>query len=79
MIEISTMDVVTITPDTTIIKAIGIMEKSNFHNLVVLTSDDIYLASIQDLLMASNPESYLKKNHHQCIFIAIIVWDYRSH
>jgi len=61
VIEISTMDVVTITPDTTITKAIGIMEKNNFHNLVVLTSDDIYLVSIQDLLMASNPESYVNE------------------
>lgn len=61
VIEISTMDVVTITPDTTITKAIGIMEKHNFHNLVVLTSDDIYLVTIQDLLMASNPESYVNE------------------
>ena len=59
VIEISTREVVTITSDATITKAIGIMEKNNFHNLIVLTSDDIYLVNIHDLLMASNPESYV--------------------
>jgi len=36
VIEISTKEVTAITPDTSIAKAIGIMEKNNFHNLVVL-------------------------------------------
>jgi len=57
VIEISTREVTATTPDTTIAKAIGIMEKNNFHNLVVLDSDKIYLVNIQDLLVASNPES----------------------
>ncbi|HID20502.1 MAG TPA: CBS domain-containing protein [Methanophagales archaeon] len=59
VIEISTREVTTITPDTSIAKAIGIMEKNNFHNLVVLDSEEIYLVNIQDLLIASNPESYV--------------------
>ena len=57
VIEISTREVTAITPDTSIAKAIGIMEKNNFHNLVVLDSGKIYLVNKQDLLVASNPES----------------------
>jgi CBS domain-containing protein len=57
--EISTKDVVTITPDASITAAIGIMEKNHFHNLVVRDTDAIYLVNIQDLLIASNPESHV--------------------
>ncbi len=57
VIEISTREVTAIPPDTSIAKAIGVMEKNNFHNLVVLDRDKIYLVNIQDLLVASNPES----------------------
>ncbi len=57
VIEASTREVITITSDTSITKAIGIMEKKKFHNLVVLDSAEIYLVNIQDLLIASNPES----------------------
>ena len=59
VIEISTREVVSITPDTSITTAIGIMEKNHFHNLVVLDTDGVYLVSIQDLLIASNPESHV--------------------
>ncbi len=57
VIEISTREVTAIPPDTSIAKAIGVMEKNNFHNLVVPDRDKIYLVNIQDLLVASNPES----------------------
>lgn len=61
VIEISTREVVTITPDTSIATAIGIMEKNKFHNLVVRASenDAVYLVNIQDLLLASNPDSHV--------------------
>jgi len=59
VIEISTKKVTTVTPDTSIAKAIGIMEKSNFHNLIVFDSAAIYMVNIQDLLLASNPESHV--------------------
>jgi CBS domain-containing protein len=60
VIETGTREVVTITPDTSITKAIGLMEKNRFHNLVVLDSSaEIYLINIKDLLIASNPESYV--------------------
>ncbi|MHC1610409.1 MAG: CBS domain-containing protein [Candidatus Methanospirareceae archaeon] len=61
VIEISTREVVTITPDTSIATAIGIMEKKKFHNLVVRANenDAIYLVNIQDLLLASNPDSHV--------------------
>ncbi len=59
VIEISTKKVTTVTPDTSIAKAIGIMEKSNFHNLIVFDSATIYMVNIQDLLLASNPESHV--------------------
>lgn len=59
LIEISTQKVTTVTPDTTIAKAIGIMEKNKFHNLVVLDNAEIYMVNIQDLLLASNPESHV--------------------
>ena len=61
VIEISTKEVKTIAPDTSIGKAIGIMEQNKFHNLLVLDSDssenEIYMVNIQDLLLASNPDS----------------------
>lgn len=56
VINICTKDVVTLTPDTPITKAISIMEKNNFHNLVILANDNIYLVYLRDLLFASNPE-----------------------
>ena len=59
VIEISTRDVVTTTPDTSIGTAIGIMEKNKFHNLVVRASEGIYLVNIQDLLLASNSDSHV--------------------
>jgi len=57
VISICTKDVVRITPDTPLTKAISLMEKNNFHNLVVLANDDIYLIYLRDLLFASNPEA----------------------
>jgi len=57
VIEISTREVTAVTPDTPVAKAIGIMEKDNFHNLLVLDGKDIYQISIQDLLVVSNAES----------------------
>jgi CBS domain-containing protein len=59
VIEISTRAVVTITPDTSVATAIGIMEKNKFHNLIVRANDAIYLVNIQDLLLASNPDSHV--------------------
>ena len=59
IIEASTREVVTIMPDTSIAKTIAIMEKNKFHNLVVLDSAEIYMVNILDLLIASNPESYV--------------------
>lgn len=59
VIEIGTREVVTIPPETSITTAIGIMEKNHFHNLVVLDSSGIYLVNIQDLLLASNPDSHV--------------------
>jgi len=59
VIEISTREVVTITPDTSIATAIGIMENNKFHNLVVRANDAMYLVNIQDLLIASNPDSHV--------------------
>lgn len=57
VIEISTREVTAVTPDTPVAKAIGIMEKDNFHNLLVLDGKDIYQISVQDLLVVSNAES----------------------
>ncbi|MCD6456834.1 MAG: CBS domain-containing protein [Methanophagales archaeon] len=57
VIEISTREVTAITPDTSVAKAIGIMEKNNFHNLLVRESKEIYQINIQDLLVVSNAES----------------------
>lgn len=57
VIEISTREVTAITPDTSVAKAIGIMEKNNFHNLLVLDGKEIYQINIQDLLAVSNAES----------------------
>ncbi|MEA3488593.1 MAG: CBS domain-containing protein, partial [Euryarchaeota archaeon] len=59
VIDICTKEVTTVTPDTSIAKAIGIMETNKFHNLVVLDSTEIYMVNIQDLLLASNPESHV--------------------
>ena len=59
VIEISTREVVTITPDTSVGTTIGIMEKNKFHNLVVRANDGIYLVNIQDLLLASNSDSHV--------------------
>ncbi len=57
VIEISTREVTAVTPDTSVAKAIGIMEKNNFHNLLVLDGKEIYQINIQDLLVVSNAES----------------------
>ncbi|HIP17388.1 MAG TPA: CBS domain-containing protein [Methanothermococcus okinawensis] len=54
IMEIATKNPVTITPDTPISKAIGIMEKHHFHNLIVLDNEDIYLVTMHDLLLASS-------------------------
>jgi CBS domain-containing protein len=59
IVEISTRDVVTITPDTSIATAIGIMEKNKFHNLVIRANGGLYLVNVQDLLIASNPDSHV--------------------
>ncbi len=59
IIEASTREVVTIMPDTSIAKTIAIMEKNKFHNLVVLDIAEIYMVNILDLLIASNPDSYV--------------------
>ena len=59
VIELSTKEVTAITPDTSVAKAIGIMEKNKFHNLVVLDSKEIYLVNIQDLIIAPSAESYV--------------------
>jgi len=61
IIEISTREVVTITPDVSVATAIGIMEKNKFHNLIVYANDGdaIYLVNMHDLLIASNPDSHL--------------------
>ncbi|HIQ38550.1 MAG TPA: CBS domain-containing protein [Methanothermococcus okinawensis] len=68
IIEIATKDPVTITPDTPISKAIGIMEKHHFHNLIVLDEEEnIYLVTMHDLLLASsineNVETLMFKPH----------------
>ncbi|HJH27281.1 MAG TPA: CBS domain-containing protein [Methanophagales archaeon] len=57
VIEISTREVTAVTPDTSVAKAIGIMEKNNFHNLLVLDGKEINQINIQDLLVVSNAES----------------------
>ena len=59
VIEISTRDVVTITPETTVGTAVALMEKNKFHNLVVTASDALYLAYLHDLLLSSNPDSHV--------------------
>ncbi|WP_423792960.1 CBS domain-containing protein [Methanocaldococcus indicus] len=62
--EIMTKDVVTITPETPISKAIGIMDENNFHHLIVVDKKDgkeeYYLVSMRDLLLASNPEEEVR-------------------
>ncbi|WP_292460963.1 CBS domain-containing protein [Methanothermococcus sp.] len=54
IIDIATKDVITITPDTPISKAIGIMENNHFHNLIVIDENEIYMVTIHDLLLASS-------------------------
>jgi CBS domain-containing protein len=80
VIEISTKEVVTVTPDTTVGTAIGIMEKNRFHTLVVQGSDALNLVSIQDLLLASNSDSHVDEFmfrphaiHHKTPIIDAIV------
>jgi len=68
VIEIATKEVITITPDTPISKAIGVMESNNFHNLIVLDeNNDIHMVTIHDLLLASsvneNVEALMFKPH----------------
>ena len=56
--EIMTKDVVTVTPDTPVSKALGIMEENGFHHLIVVDKKDgkeeYYLISMRDLLLASS-------------------------
>ena len=56
--EIMTRDVVTVTPDTPVSKALGIMEENGFHHLIVVDNKDgkeeYYLISMRDLLLASS-------------------------
>ncbi len=59
VMEITTRDVVTVTPETSISTAIGIMEKNKFHNLIVRANGGIFLVNVQDLLIASNPDSHV--------------------
>lgn len=80
VIGISTKEVVTITPDTTVGTAIGIMEKNRFHTLVVQGSDALYLVSIQDLLFASHSDWHVDEFmfkphtiHHKTPIIDAIV------
>ena len=68
VIEIATKDVITITPDTPISKAIGVMESHNFHNLIVMDEyENIHMITIHDLLLASslneNVEALMFKPH----------------
>ena len=80
VIEISTKEVVTITPDTAVGTAIGMMEKNRFHTLVVQGSDALYLVSIQDLLLAPNSDSHVDEfmfsphaiNHKTPIIDAVV-------
>ena len=63
--EIMTKDVVTVTPETPVSKALGIMEENNFHHLVVVDKKDgveeYYLISMRDLLLAHNPEEEVSR------------------
>jgi CBS domain-containing protein len=55
VIEVATKDVHTITPETPISKAIGIMDKNNFHNLIVLDDENnINMVIMHDLLLATS-------------------------
>ncbi|CAB3289252.1 Putative signal transduction protein with CBS domains [Methanocaldococcus lauensis] len=62
--EIMTRDVVTVTPETPISKAIGIMEENGFHHLIVVDKKDdkeeYYLISIRDLLLASSVQEEVR-------------------
>jgi CBS domain-containing protein len=59
VMEITTRDVVTVTPETSVSTAIGIMEKNKFHNLIVRANGGLFLVNVQDLLIASNPDSHV--------------------
>ncbi|WP_456472533.1 CBS domain-containing protein [Methanocaldococcus sp.] len=63
--EIMTKDVVTVTPETPVSKALGIMEENNFHHLVVVDKKDgveeYYLISMRDLLLSHNPEEEVSR------------------
>jgi CBS domain-containing protein len=61
VMEITTRDVVTVTPETSVSTAIGIMEKNKFHNLIVRANGGIFLVNVQDLLIASNPDSHVEE------------------
>lgn len=54
VIDIATKDVVTVSPDTPILKAVGIMENNRFHNLIVEKENEIYLVTMHDLLLANS-------------------------
>jgi CBS domain-containing protein len=54
VIDIATKDVVTVAPETPILKAIGIMENKRFHNLIVERENEIYLVTMYDLLLANS-------------------------
>ncbi|EHP85977.1 CBS domain-containing protein [Methanotorris formicicus] len=60
VMEIATKEVVTVTPDTPITKAIGIMEENHFHNLVVVDErGELYLVTMHDLLLASSVHEHV--------------------
>ena len=62
VIEIATKEVVTVTPDTPITKAIGIMEENHFHNLVVVDEfGGLYLVTMHDLLLASSVHEHVEE------------------
>ncbi|MBP2142884.1 CBS domain-containing protein [Methanococcus voltae] len=52
--DISTKDVVIVTPETTVSKAISMMETNRFHNLLVEKEGVIYLVNIHDLLLSNS-------------------------
>ncbi|WP_017981070.1 CBS domain-containing protein [Methanocaldococcus villosus] len=62
--EIMTKDVVTVTPETPISKALGIMEENGFHHLIVVDEkegeEEYYLISMRDLLLAHSWEEEVR-------------------
>jgi CBS domain-containing protein len=55
VIEVATKDVCTITPETPISKAMGIMDKNNFQNLIVIDDENnINMVIMHDLLLATS-------------------------